>query len=109
MAIIMDGKKKSETDLEQALLDPASVFSSPTEVIEAERFSKAEKIEILRRWEYDASEEGVAAEEGMGEGEGELLQKIVVALQSLTETLNLDHTPPTKQGGIDRSAVKIKR
>ena len=71
--------------------------------------TKEQKVEILRRWEYDASEESVAAEEGMGEAEAMLLQQIVHALQSLTVELNLNHTPPTKQGGLDRSAVKTVR
>ena len=96
-------------DLEKALLDPAGEFSTPDQLLHEASLSKKQKIEILRRWEYDASEESVAAEEGMGEVDGVLLQQIIRALQGLTEELDLDHTPPTKQGGLDRSAVKVSR
>ena len=96
-------------DLEKALLDPAGEFSSPDELLNKVGLTKEQKVEILRRWEYDAREESVAAEEGMGEAEAMLLQQIVRALQSLTEELDLHHTPPTKHGGLDRSAVKTKR
>lgn len=42
-------------DLEQALQDPASVFASPEEVAAHPGFTREQKIEILRLWEYDAS------------------------------------------------------
>ncbi len=96
-------------DLEKALFDPAGKFSSPDQLLHEASLTKEQKIEILRRWDYDAREESVSAEEGMGEVEGVLLQQIVRALQGLTEELDLDHTPPTKQGGLDRSAVKDRR
>ena len=62
----MDDSKQSEPfDLEQALLDPGSVFSSPKEVFAHEALTYEQKVEVLRRWEYDASEAAVAEEEGM--------------------------------------------
>lgn len=57
------------TDLARALLDPASFFNTPEDVVRSPEFSRAQKIEILGRWAYDARELSVAEEEGMGGGE----------------------------------------
>ena len=70
--------------------------------------TKEDKIEALRRWEYDACEVSVAGEEGMQASDGELLQRIVRALRSLTGEINTKRTPPTKQGGLDRESVTPK-
>ncbi|MFW6028082.1 MAG: hypothetical protein ACOC9Q_00965 [bacterium] len=94
--------------MEQALLDPASVFATPEAVLLRECLSKAQKIEILRRWEYDASETGVATEEGMPDGENDLLHRILVALDRLAGDIDVEQVGPTKQHGIPRSAVKSK-
>lgn len=90
----------------RALLDPAGAFATPQEVIKDERLTREQKIEILRRWEYDESERRVAEEEGMpperADDDGVLLQQIVLALNALSDGIDLDNTPPTKQGGIPR-------
>ena len=109
----MEMKNQSpKPDLANALIDPGTVFSSPEEVLKEKNLGKMKKIEILRRWEYDTCEESVAEEEGMKGGIGDnnavLLQSIIRALESLTGGLDLEHTPPTKQGGLDRMAVKQK-
>ena len=44
------------------MLDPTMVFKDPTDVIADENLSRDQKIEILRRWEYDARELEVAEE-----------------------------------------------
>jgi hypothetical protein len=87
-------------DYDKALLDPGAVFSGPEEVLEDTVLSKAQKIEVLRRWEYDASELAVAEEEGMQDGEPSLLRRILLALDALTGGVDVSHTPPTKQGGV---------
>jgi hypothetical protein len=87
-------------DLEQAKLDPASVFASPIAVCNASELSRDQKIEILRRWEYDARELQVAAEENMGEGPGRLLDDVLHALHQLEVGVDVDNSPPTKQGGL---------
>lgn len=101
---------RTKRELKEALLDPAAAFGSPADVLTSQRFSKQDKIEILRRWEYDANEQSVACEEGMSgpNNVGELLQQIVCALRELTGDIDTDHTPPTKQGGLARSSVKPK-
>ena len=100
---------RTESELNKVLLDPAASFRSPADVLASEAFDRQDKIEILRRWEYDAVEMSVASDEGMtGPNGAELLQQIVSALRELSGDIDTDHTPPTKQGGLDRSAVKPK-
>jgi hypothetical protein len=41
-------------DVEKALLDPGLVFKTPQELLANDALSREQKIEILRRWEYDA-------------------------------------------------------
>ena len=56
---------KNEIDYAKALLDPESVFVAPEDVLTCEGLTKEQKIEVLRRWEYEASEVEVAEEEGI--------------------------------------------
>ena len=87
-------------NLDQAMLDPSSVFDSPEEVAGHPELSRAQKIEILRRWEYDESEIAVADEEGMPDGRPLMLHRILRALNELIGDIDTDARPPTKQGGI---------
>jgi len=95
-------------DMQQASLDPGSVFATPEALLLHEGLSTPQKIEILRRWAYDASETSVATEEGMPDGENDLLQRILLALEQLSAEVDLEQVGPTKQHGIPRSAVKPK-
>ncbi len=88
------------TDIDKALLDPASVFDSPSEVAKAEDLSRKQKIEILRRWEYDARELQVASEENMPGGNSDLLDKVLEALSALGAKTDQESAAPTKQGGV---------
>jgi hypothetical protein len=90
----------SEIDLEKARLDPGSVFSSPEELNDHPGLTKEQKIEILRRWAYDASELAVAEEEGMTGGETSLLARVLEVLNALTGGYDAEHSPPTKQEGV---------
>lgn len=103
-----DTKASTVIEMERALLNPGSVFATPEDLVACEGLSKQQKIEILRRWEYDASESAVAVEEGMPDGNGELLQRILLAIQQLSGGIDMEQVPPTKQHGIPRSAVKPK-
>jgi len=100
-----DAEKPTAVDMEQAVLDPGSVFATPETVLVHDGLSKQQKIEVLRRWAYDASEVSVAVEEGMPDGENDLLNRILVALDQLAE-IDVEQVGPTKQHGIPRSAVK---
>lgn len=52
-------------DLDQAKLDPGSVFRAPDEVLNAEELSAEDKRAILVRWEADTEALLRATEEGM--------------------------------------------
>ncbi|MFZ2100105.1 MAG: hypothetical protein WAU86_06025 [Oricola sp.] len=94
---------------QQALADPAAVFATPEAVVEDDRISRGQKIEILRRWEYNAAEEDVALEEGMPGNETDLLRRILVALGAVVGPIDVEHTPPSKQHGLPRSSIpKLK-
>lgn len=92
--------------LEKALLDPGSVFGSPEAVLTEAGLSQDDKIEILRRWEYNAAEEAVALEEGMPGEESDLLRRILLALGKIAGPIDVEHTGPSKQHGLSREAVK---
>jgi len=89
-----------EIDFDQALLDPSTVFSRPSMVVEHAGLSREQKIEILRRWAYDESEIAVADEEGMPDGKPLVLDEVLLALERLGVDIDQSRRPPTKQGGI---------
>jgi hypothetical protein len=73
-------------DLDQARLDPASVFSTPHEVIAAKGLTQEDKKSILSRWQEDADALLRAADEGMPvehRSPGELLRAVHEAMQLL--------------------------
>ena len=86
-------------DLEKALLNPSAVFSVPEDVLSAEGLTREQKIEILKRWEYDARELEVATEENMPGSNSSCLDDILKALDELGYDPDLEKDPPTKQGG----------
>ena len=91
---------EGEIEFEKARLDPGSVFTSPEELCDYPGLTREQKIEILRRWAYDASELAVAEEEGMVGGEPSLVARVLSALNSLTDGYDVEHSPPTKQEGV---------
>jgi hypothetical protein len=103
-----NAERLSDVEIQQALLDPGSVFATPKTLLLHGGLSTQQKIEILRRWEYDASEISVAVEEGMLDGNGDLLHRILHALDQLSGGMGMEQTGPTKQHGIPRSATKLK-
>ncbi|MEL0438033.1 hypothetical protein [Phycobacter sp. K97] len=89
----------TESDMEQCLRDTSAMYRTPGEILTNRHLTKAQKIEILRRWEYDACEVSVAEDEGMAGQDGELLREILLALETLVGSLDSDRTPPTKRAG----------
>ena len=73
------------SDLERAMLDPASVFGAPRDVVGAVDLTPAEKRAILIRWEADAEALLRATEEGMEEtrSPAELLRAVHEARERL--------------------------
>ena len=86
-------------DVERAMLNPDSEFTSPDAVLCEQTLTREQKIKILRRWEYDARELEVAEEENMGGGPPDKLDEVLRALHCLNSEVDIEHSPPTKQGG----------
>ncbi len=84
-------------DAKMAMLDPTAVFEDPKDVVANDVLTRNQKIEILRRWEYDAHQLEVAEEEaGMGVRRPEMLDRVIQALHALGVERDTEHTPPTK-------------
>jgi hypothetical protein len=96
--------KLSTEAIDRAMLEPASVFTSPEEVLEHDELARQQKIDILWRWQYDAAEQSVALEEGMPGDDSDLFRRIMLALGALGVRLDIEHTGPTKQHGLPRPA-----
>jgi hypothetical protein len=89
-------------NIEQAKLDPAGVFKTPSAVLKNKKLTLQQKIDILQRWAYDERELAVAEEENMQPGNLDshtLLDKILKALIRLGVNHSREPKPPTKQGG----------
>ena len=90
-------RRVSMIDVSQAMLDPTMVFKEPNEVVASNEITRGQKIEILRRWEYDAHQLEVAEEEaGMAVRRPEMFDLVVQALHGLDAERDTEHTPPTK-------------
>ncbi len=84
-------------DVTKAMLDPTMVFKEPKDVVASNELTRNQKIEILRRWKYDAQQLEVAEEEaGMAVRRPEMFDRVVQALHMLDLERDTDHTPPTK-------------
>ncbi len=93
----MKGKPAIMIDVKKAMLDPTMVFKDPNEVVDSDELTRDLKIEILRRWEYDAHQLEVAEEEaGMGVRRPEILDQVIQASHTLGAERDTEHTPPTK-------------
>ena len=84
------------TDIKKALLDPAKVFGDPSDVVSDLELTRDQKIEIKRRWEFDAHELEVAEEEaeeeaGMSILHPEMFDRIVKALHTLGAERDTEH------------------
>jgi hypothetical protein len=71
--------KLSGIELKRARLVPSSVFASPDEVVSSAELSQAQKITILRRWEFDAR----GAEAGVIVRGDAMLEQVRQALAAL--------------------------
>ena len=88
-------------DIKKALLDPSAEFKQPGEVVRSNELTRDQKIEILRRWEYDLRELQVAEEESMTAPRPEpvTLDVVLAALRELGAGADSERSAPTKQGG----------
>ena len=84
-------------DVKTAMLAPTMVFEDPMDVVANDELTRDQKIEILRRWEYDARQLEIAEEEaGMAVRRPEMFDLVVQALHKLDVERDTEHTPPTK-------------
>ncbi len=84
-------------DVKKAMLDPTSVFKDPKDVVASDELNRDQKIEILRRWEYDARQLEVAEEEaGMAVRRPDMFDCVVQALHTLGAERDPERSPPTK-------------
>ena len=84
-------------DVTKAMLDPTMVFKEPKDVVASNELTREQKIEILRRWKYDAQQLEVAEDEaGMAVRRPEMFDRVVQALHMLDLERDTEHTPPTK-------------
>jgi hypothetical protein len=84
-------------DVTKAMLDPTMVFKEPKDVVASNELTRDQKIEILRRWKYDAQQLEVAEDEaGMAVRRPEMFDRVVQALHMLNLESDTEHTPPTK-------------
>ncbi|MEG6509368.1 hypothetical protein V6C03_10335 [Methyloligella sp. 2.7D] len=74
----------TKEELEQAKLDPASVFHKPADVLAAD-IAKDDKLAILKRWELDADALLRGGDEGMMEdpSSAELVRAVQAAMEEL--------------------------
>ena len=87
-------------DLTKEMLNPALAFPGPEDVLKRDELTREQKIEVLRRWKFDALQLQVAEEENMGsEQPSDILDRVLQALHALNASPNLEDSPPTKPGG----------
>jgi hypothetical protein len=86
-------------NVEKALLDPGLIFKTPEALLANNELSREQKIEILRRWEYDVRELQVAEEESMDGPQPVTLDAVLSALRALGAPADTERSAPTKQGG----------
>jgi hypothetical protein len=80
--------------LERALINPASAFGSPTEVLSHPSLGLEQKWEILRRWAWDEYLLEVAAQEAMPTPEkASRLDEVKTAMLQLEEFVQLAEGP----------------
>ena len=84
-------------DITKAMLDPSKVFKEPNDVVASNELTRDQKIEILRRWEFDARALEVAEDEaGTAVLGPEMFDRVVQALHTLGAERDTEHSPPTE-------------
>ena len=105
----MAGPTVNKIDLDHALTSPTSVFRRPEDIVEHPTLTRAQKIDILRRWIYDATELAVAENEGMSGGEAAEIDVVMAALDRVAGGSGIEHTAPTKHAAVRDHAHARRR
>jgi hypothetical protein len=72
-----------QNHMHRATVNPAGIFKSPMDVVEASGIQLVEKVAILKAWEADERALLRAEDEGMNGGEHAHLHKVLAALDHL--------------------------
>jgi hypothetical protein len=83
--------------IDRALDNPSATFQLPRNVVDRQDLTREEKIEILRRWEYESRLQEVAQEENMIASRPGMLSQVLDALSALDAPRR--PSAPTKGGG----------
>lgn len=83
-------------DYDKALENPALAFDTPEAVLTQAGLSVVQKIEILRRWKFDATEIADAEGEGMPDDKPLLERRVALALETLTDGGDAERLRPAK-------------
>ena len=78
---------QSRSLYDKAKLDPAQVFDSPADLAASHELTRSQKIDLLRRWAYDAEEMNVAEAENMSGKDSDLFDQILTTLHDLDALL----------------------
>jgi len=89
-----------DQQLKRAMRSPAEAFATPEAIRDHAELTVEQKIELLRRWAYDESELLVAEDEGMMSEPSPSIAGVLRVLDELTGGFDIEHRPPTKQGGF---------
>jgi hypothetical protein len=81
-------------DLDRALVNPASVFGFPHDVVRHPLLTIDCKREILQRWAWDEYLLDLAETEGMPQGEPSQLDEVKAALRLVTRDRSPDPAAP---------------
>lgn len=85
-------------DINEAHKTPREIFKDPEAVLLASGLEDEQKRRLLQKWEWDERELAVAAEEGMGGGEINLLQRVRKALRAVGGAEDAESGSHTKHG-----------
>jgi hypothetical protein len=72
-------------DFDRALLNPASVFKMPLDIVMTESLTAQQKLEVLKRWEADARLLEEATNENLSGGEPSRLGEVRRAIHELCD------------------------
>lgn len=100
----------NRVDAELALLNPAAAFSAPMDVARHPRLTRQEKLEILRRWEWDARLIESAQAEGMPDrGEPSRLEEVLEARRALLDEQRRGDRTHRASAGLRRVPARPSR
>ena len=101
-----------QVKVDEAKADPSKFFQDPKDVVQDQRFTREQKIEILHAWDMDARAMAVAEEENMSGGEPARLSTVVKALLELgdeRDDVPSNPSAPTKADAVNAPAASGKQ